>query len=105
MNLKFKHFIALSGIDIALTWYAITHCGLSEGNPILSHIFQYVGLVTGLVMIKVLGLMVIYGLIKHTPNIKIKYIYNMEAHKIGITMMCLFMVIVVLNNAYWIISY
>jgi len=104
MELKFKHFIFLNVLDIILTWYAITYQGLNEGNPILSLIFQEFGLITGLVLIKLLGLMLIYGLVKHTPNIKIKYIYNTEAQKIGITTICLLMVLVVANNIYKIIS-
>ena len=98
MKLDFKHFIALTGLDIMTTWYAISHMGLSEGNPILSSIFHDVGLITGLVAIKLLGLVLIYALIKLTPNIKIKQFYNMTAQKIGVTTICLLMLIVVTNN-------
>ncbi len=103
MELKFKHFIFLNVLDIILTWYALTYLGLNEGNPILNPIFQQIGLLFGLVVIKLLGLMVMYGLIKSTPNIKIKCIYNMEAQKIGINIICFMFMLVVANNIYQII--
>jgi len=103
MELKFKHFIFLNVLDIILTYYALTYLGLNEGNPILATIFQQIGLITGLVLIKVIGLMVMYQLIKLTPNIKIKSIYNLGAQKIGVSIICILMVCVVINNIYQII--
>jgi len=104
MQLNFKHFIALNVLDVLLTWYAITYMGLVESNPILSPIFQEIGLITGLLVMKLFGLIAIYGMLKSTPNIKIKSIYNLEAQKIGTTTICLLMVLVVANNIYQIFS-
>jgi len=96
--MNFKHFIFLNIIDIILTYYAITYVGLSEGNPILSPIFQQIGLITGLVLIKLLGLMVIYGLICNTPpELKFRGT-NINAQKISTSTICLLMVLVVANN-------
>jgi len=104
MQLKFKHFIALNVLDVLLTYYALTYLGLNEGNPILAPIFKQIGLIAGLVLIKLFGLIAIYGMLKSTPNIKIKSIYNLEARKIGVTTICLLMVLVVANNIYQIAS-
>ena len=95
MQLKFKHFIALNVVDILLTWYAITYMGLVEGNPILSPIFQQIGLITGLVLIKLFGLIVIWSIINYqSPNIK----------KISINIICFMFMFVVANNIYQIAS-
>ena len=91
MELKFKHFIALNIADILLTWYAITYLGLVEGNPILLPIFQQIGLITGLVCIKLIVIGMIATLRNHMPlNIK----------KISINIICFMFVLVVANNIY-----
>jgi len=105
MKLAFKHFIILNVIDVLLTWYAITFLGMREGNPILYQIFQQIGLITGLVVIKLLGLMIIYGLISKTP-LKLKFGgFDMNPQKTGTTTICLLMVFVVANNIYQIASF
>jgi len=91
MNLNFKHFIALNVLDVLLTWYAITYLGLNEGNPVLSPIFQQIGLITGLVVIKLIGLILLWSMINYQPlNIK----------KISINIICFMFVLVVANNIY-----
>jgi len=91
MRLNFKHFIALNVLDVLLTWYALTYLGLSEGNPILSPIFQEIGLITGLVLIKLIGIGVLATLMNHmSPNIK----------KISINIICFMFILVVVNNIY-----
>jgi len=96
MELKFKHFVFLNLLDIILTWYAITHLGLSEGNPILSLIFQEIGLVFGLVCIKLIGLGMIATMLNHIPlNIK----------KISINIICFMFLLVIANNIYQIIAF
>lgn len=95
MNLKFKHFVFLNVLDVILTWYAIKYLGLSEGNPVLSPIFQQIGLIAGLVMIKLIGLIVLLGIISCYP-LKIK--------KLALNIICFMFVLVVANNMYQIIK-
>ena len=91
MQLKFKHFVFLNVLDVLLTWHAITHLGLSEGNPILSSTFQEIGLVFGLVCTKLIGLIALWGIINFQPlNIK----------KISINIICFMFIAVITNNIY-----
>jgi hypothetical protein len=91
MELKFKHFVALNALDVLTTWYALTYLGLHEGNSILSPIFQQIGLISGLVLIKLIGLMVLWGMLSIQPlNIK----------KFALNIICLMFIAVVLNNSY-----
>ena len=91
MKLNFKHFIALNVADIILTWYALTYLGLHEGNPILSPIFNQIGLLFGLVLIKLIGLILLWGMLKYQPlNIK----------QISINIICFIFIAVVANNIY-----
>lgn len=91
MELKFKHFIFLNVLDVILTWYAITYMGLTEGNPILNPIFHQMGLIVGLIVIKLIGLIVLWGIILYYPlNIK----------KLALNIICIMFIIVVLNNSY-----
>ena len=86
MQLKFKHFVFLNVLDIILTWYALTYLGLSEGNPILSPIFNQIGLIVGLVLIKLIGIIVVATLRNHMPlNIK----------KISINIICFMFILVI----------
>ncbi len=91
MNFSFKHFIALNVLDVLLTYYAITYVELSEGNPILSPIFQQIGVLFGLVLIKLIVIGMIATLRNHMPlNIK----------KISINIICFMFMFVVANNLY-----
>ena len=91
MELKFKHFIALNVLDIILTVYAINYMGLMEGNPILSPIFQQIGLITGIVVIKTIGLILLWGMQNYMPlNIK----------KMSLNIICFMFILVVANNIY-----
>lgn len=103
MNLKFKHFVFLNVLDVILTWYAFTQVnGLGELNPILSPIFNEVGLVKSLIAIKLLVLMVIYALINKMPlYVKFK---GFDGRKLSTNTICFMFVFVVANNLYQIIS-
>lgn len=94
MELKFKHFIFLNVLDIILTWYALTYMGLHEGNPILSPLFVKVGLLWGLVTVKLIGIMMICMLINTMA---------VDIQKIAIYLICGMFTVVILNNMYWMI--
>lgn len=102
MELKFKHFVFLNALDAILTWYAFTQVhGLGELNPILSPIFNQVGLITGLITTKLLLLMVIYALIYKMPaNVKFK---GIGAKIVSTNIICIMFIVVVLNNSYQIL--
>ena len=103
MRLNFKHFLALNVLDVLLTLYAITFLGMREGNPILYPIFQQIGLLYGLVVIKTLGIICVYTLITKTPpEIKINAV-NKNGRELGNFLICSLMVLVVANNVYQII--
>jgi uncharacterized membrane protein YqjE len=93
MNFTFKHFIALNVLDIITTWYGLTFLGLSEQNTFANGIFQKYGLIYSLISMKIVGLMVIYGICT---------IYTPQVRKLAITISCLIFVAVVVNNLYWI---
>ena len=95
MIFNFKHFIALNVLDVLLTWYAITYMGLNEGNPILSPIFQEIGLITGLVVMKLVIIGMIATLRNHMP-LKIKITST--------NIICFMFMLVVTNNIYQIAS-
>jgi len=101
MEVKFKHFVFLNVLDMILTYISITFLELYEGNPILSTVFNQVGLITGLITTKLLILMVMYALIQKIPlNVKFRGITG----KIAATnIICFMFIIVVLNNSYQII--
>ena len=107
MELKFKHFISLNVADILLTWYALTYLGLHEGNPILEPIFNEIGLLLGLVLIKVIGVGLLYGTIFIWRSI-FKIIHLNISKKIVsttiITTGCFVFMLVVANNIYQIIQ-
>lgn len=91
-------------LDVITTWYALTYLGLNEINPVANTLFATYGLITALVCTKAIGVMIIYLCVSVLPENKIKCIYNSNVRKIGITTICLFFVIVVINNIYWILS-
>ena len=96
IQFKFKHFIFLNVLDILLTYYALTYTGLHEGNPILSPIFQEIGLITGLVCIKLIGIGVIAWMIStYASNIK----------KTSLNIICFMFMLVVANNIYQIVAF
>ena len=92
MELKFKHFIALNVLDIITTWYGMTFLGLSEQNTFANGLFETYGLIYALICMKIVGLMVIYGVCT---------IYPPQVRKLAITISCLIFVVVVVNNMYW----
>jgi len=85
---------------VLTTWYALIYLGLHEGNPILSPIFQRVGLIIGLITIKLLILMVMYALICKIPvNVKFRVIDGKNA---ATNIICIMYFFVVGNNLYMI---
>ena len=96
MELKFKHFIFLNILDVITTYYAITYLGLSEYNTFANRLFNQYGLVTALILMKIIGLIVIYGMVQ---------IYTLKIKKLAINICCFIFIAVVLNNLYWILKY
>jgi hypothetical protein len=91
MEIKFKHFIILNVLDVITTYSALTHMNAMEGNPILSAMFAKFGLLGSLIAVKLIGLILIYGMLSMMPlNIK----------KIALYIICSFFTIVIINNAY-----
>lgn len=89
--MKFKHFVALNALDVITTYLGITYLGLTEVNPFANIMFGNYGLLEALIGMKLIGLMIIYGITKvYTPEIK----------KIAINICCYIFVIVILNNLY-----
>lgn len=101
--MNFKHFVALNVIDMITTIIALTYLGLNELNPLYSSAFATIGLIPGLIAIKIIVMLVMYWIIMQiSPEIKIKQFYNMDGRKIGINIICFMFIIVVLNNVVWI---
>ncbi len=91
MELKFRHFIILQALDVLTTWYGLTFLYLQEANPFANTMFAQLGLVNALIAMKLMGLMVIYGILSiYTPNIK----------KLALYIICGFFALVIINNAY-----
>lgn len=93
----------MSSIDVLLTWYALTYLNIYEGNPILNTILQRIGLINGLIATKLIGLILLYTLIKHIRSeikINIPYINEHNGQQIGVNIICSMMLIVVANNIY-----
>lgn len=95
MELKFKHFIILNALDVLTTYFGLTYLGLVELNTFANGLFQEYGLVSALIGMKIVGLMVLYGLMQ---------IYPLKVRKLAITACCLFFMVVVLNNIYWLVK-
>ena len=94
MELKFKHFVFLQCLDVLTTWYGITYLNLHERNIFADGMFQQVGLINSLIAMKVIGLMVIYGIL---------LIYPLNIKKIGINIICFMFMLVIANNIYQIV--
>lgn len=103
--MNFKHFMILQVLDCITTIIALTYLGLNELNPLYSSAFAKIGLIPGLIAIKLIVLLVMYWIIMQiSPEIKIKQFYNMDGRKIGINIICFMFIIVVLNNTLWIVK-
>jgi len=100
MELKFKHFVILQALDVLTTYIGLTYMHLREANTFALGIFQEYGLITGLIALKIAGLMIIYLLLYVMPlKIKIKDAYiNLTPFLIKTG--CFIFIIVVLNNSY-----
>jgi len=91
MELKFKHFIILNVLDIITTYSALTYMNAMEANPLLSALFIKFGVLGSLIAVKLIGLMLIYGLYIAMPlNIK----------KIALYIICGLYTSVIINNTY-----
>ena len=107
MQLKFKHFIALNTLDVLTTWYGLTYLGLTEGNAFANGLFQEYGLVISLIALKLIGLVVIWMMLKHHTTMLNKFGLNIK-NKIEQPMInigCILFMIVVANNIYQIIDF
>jgi hypothetical protein len=91
MELKFKHFIILQALDVLTTWYGLTFLHLTEANPFANTMFSNMGLINALIAMKIVGLMVIYGIL---------YIYPLNIRIIALKVMCGLFSLVIINNAY-----
>jgi hypothetical protein len=105
MNFTFKHFIALTIMDILTSWYAFTHMtGLVEINPFYNKLFGIFGVLIGLIAGKIMLTIVIWVFYSAQPTdkkITDKYTINMK--QLSANILCLFMSFVVLNNLYWMV--
>ena len=91
MELKFRHFIILQALDVLTTWYGLTFLHLTEANPFANTMFGQFGLVDALIGMKLIGLMVIYGIL---------YIYPLNIRVIALKVMCSLFSLVIINNTY-----
>ena len=98
--MNFKHFIALNVADVITTYIALSYMGLNELNPLYVSAFGKIGLLPGLIVIKLFGLVIIYILYKSIPEIKIIKFYNLDVRKICVNTICVMFTFVVLNNLY-----
>ena len=89
--MNFKHFIALNCLDIITTYFGLTYLGLTEANPVANAAFGQYGLILSLIVMKIVGLMVIWGIIKFYP-LKVK--------KIAVNISCFIFIFVIINNLY-----
>lgn len=103
--MNFKHFIALNVADALTTWYLLAYIyGVGELNPIYSYAYAEIGLIPGLVLLKLFWLGLI-GWLYIQPSIDKKIIdnYNITYKKVGINTICFLFVFVSINNLYYII--
>lgn len=101
--MNFKHFAILQVLDCITTIIALTYLGLNELNPLYSSAFATIGLIPGLIAIKLIVMLVMYWILMQiSPEIKIKQLYNMDGRKIGVNIICFMFIVVVLNNVIWI---
>lgn len=98
--MNFKHFIALNVADVITTYIALSYMGLNELNPLYVSAFGKIGLLPGLIVIKLFGLVIIYILYKLIPDKKITQLYNINAKKISIAILCSMYFFILLNNTY-----
>lgn len=91
MELKFRHFIILQALDVLTTWYGLTFMHLTEANQFANTIFEQFGLIDALIGMKLIGLMVIYGVLCMYP-LKIKII--------ALYIICGLFSLVIINNTY-----
>jgi len=91
MELKIKHFVILQALDILTTWYGLTFLHLTEANPFANTMFAQLGLVNALIAMKLIGLMVIYGIL---------CMYPLNIKKLALNIICALFVLVIINNAY-----
>lgn len=105
MQLKFEHFVVLQVLDVITTWYGLTYLGLREANSFADGLFKDYGLEIGLVGLKVIGLIVIWVVLKsHGQFLKIFSInIKNEIETPVITLGCFLFVFVVANNIYQIL--
>jgi len=103
MELKFKHFVILQALDVLTTWYGLTYLHLTEANPLANYAFNEYGLIQVLVIMKIVGLIVVFGVIKsyelicrHT-HIKIN---PLKIKKLVFNISCIIFIVVVINNSY-----
>jgi len=103
MELKFKHFVALNVLDVLTTWYGLTYLHLTEANPIANPAFNVYGLLETMVIMKIVGLIVVFGAIKAYELICLHAhikINPLKIKKSVLNISCFIFIVVVLNNSY-----
>lgn len=96
MQLKFKHFIYLNILDIILTFYALSFMALNEANPMMRYAINYFGIVIALILIKLIGIIIIYIYYK---------ILSQKLRTASLCIFCGFYIIIVINNMFQIVYY
>jgi hypothetical protein len=95
MKLTWNLFVLLQTLDVLTTYIGITYLNLTEQNTFALGMFQEYGLINVLVGMKLIGLMVIYGVLS---------IYPLNIKKLALNIICLIYIGVVINNIYWMVS-
>jgi len=92
MKLTFNHFIILQVLDILTTYYGLTYLGLVENNPIANNLFGNYGIISVLILGKIIMLVFVYGCLQ---------IYSLKIKKFALYTINIMFMFVILNNLYW----
>jgi hypothetical protein len=94
MKLTWNLFVLLQALDVMTTYIGITYLNLTEQNTFASGMFQEYVLINVLICMKLISLLVIYGVLS---------IYPLNIKKLALNIICLIYIGVVINNSYWLI--
>lgn len=103
MELKFKHLVFLQVMDVITTFLGLTYFRLREANPIANYAFNEYGLIESLLIMKIVGLIIIFGAIMSYGLIcKHAHIGTnpLNIKKLALNIICFMFVLVVMNNLY-----
>jgi len=101
-NIKYLHkqlkiYISLNILDLLLTYIAFTYTkplGLVELSPIYSYLFSVIGILGGLLLIKILGSIIMILLFNDI------YPKNPKLTNIFMTIFNIIYILIVINNTY-----